>query len=234
MVEEKVERVVFTAHFQAHLPPHKGKARAQFEQEFLDVGHQRLFYLGLAARVSGAEKVEQVGVFEQLCSHVGLDRRHGECKVVLGLASAQVQLVLDVHFQDGAAPALGDALVDVEVAGGRVFGALHDLEHMAPGQLRNSLLRNWARRELAGEDLHRQEVARRQTTHVGEGRLKIGRQAINDLGAPGGLLLAGQDDVSRAPVGLDDDGIGRQHRPHAGTAQVGLDVLQRGGVAVWQ
>jgi hypothetical protein len=49
-----------------------------------------------------------------------------------------------------AAPLWIDELVDVEVADGGVFDALHDLENMAPGQLRNGLLRDGARRGPQG------------------------------------------------------------------------------------
>ena len=81
-------------------------------------------------------------------------------EVVLGLTRSKVELVLNLDFQDAAAPAVGKGLADVEIAGGGVFQLLHDLEDVPPGQLRNRLLRNWTIREFAGEYFHRQQVAR--------------------------------------------------------------------------
>ena len=86
MVEEKVERVVFTAHFQGDLPSDKGEAGAQLQKESLDVVHKCLLHFGLAARVRGAEEIEEIGVFEKLGGHVGVRRGHGEGKIVLGFA----------------------------------------------------------------------------------------------------------------------------------------------------
>ena len=63
---------------------------------------------------------------------------------------------------------------------------------------------------------------------------EIGSEAIDDLGSPSGLLLAGEDNFARLPVGLDDDGVGREDGADAGAAEVGLYFLKRGGVALGQ
>ena len=171
--------------------------------------HEGLLHLGLAARIGGAEEVEEGGVFEKLGGHVRIRRWHGEGKVVLRLACAEVQAALDLHFQDAATPAVGECLADVEGARCGGFDPLHHLENMSPWQLRNSLLRNWAIGEFPGEYLHGQQVARRQAAHVGEGFLKVGGKAVDDSGSPRGLLLPGEDDLPSLPAGFDDDGIGR-------------------------
>jgi hypothetical protein len=41
-----------------HALADEGKTRAQFQQEALDVIHGRLFHLGLAAGISGADEIE--------------------------------------------------------------------------------------------------------------------------------------------------------------------------------
>ena len=117
--------------------------------------HERLLYLGFAARVGGADEVEQVRVFEKLRGHVALRRRHGEGEVVHGFSRAEVELALDLDLQNAAAPAVDDGFADVELAGSGGFEPLHDLENVPPRQLRNRLLRNWAFRKFAGEDFHR-------------------------------------------------------------------------------
>ena len=50
--------------------------------------------------------------------------------------------VLDLQFQDVAAPAVGDGFADIEVADGRIFDHLKELYDLTPGQLRNRLFRN--------------------------------------------------------------------------------------------
>ena len=142
--------------------------------------------------------------------------------------------VLDLNFEDATAPAVGEGFADVELADGGVFGTLHDLENVAPWQLRNRLLRNWASGELAGEYFHRQKVTRRQSAHIRELLFQVGGEAVDDFGAPGGFLLAGEDNFPSPPVGFDDDGIGHQDGANAGAAEVGLYFLKRGGVALRQ
>jgi hypothetical protein len=70
---------------------------------------------------------------------------------VLRLAGAKVEVLLDLDFQNAAASAFGEAVVDLERAGGGVFCPLHDLENVAPRQLRNRLLRNWVFGETPGQ-----------------------------------------------------------------------------------
>lgn len=106
-------------------------------------------------------------------------------------------------------------------------------ENVTPRQLRNSLLRNWTTRELPGKDFHGQKVAGRQASHVREGFLKVGGKAVDDFGSPSGFLLAGENDFPGVPIRFDDNGIGRENGTDAGVAEVGLDLLKRGGVGLW-
>lgn len=135
VVEKEIERVVLAADFKPYLPPDEGEAGAKRDEEFLDVIDEGLLHLGLPAGIGRAEEVEEVGVFEKLCGHVGLRRWHGEVEVVLGLARTEVELVLDLDFEDAAAPALGKGLADVEIANGGVFDHLDEADDLAPGQL---------------------------------------------------------------------------------------------------
>jgi len=70
-----------------------------------------------------------------------------------------VELVPDLDFQDAAAPAVGDSLLDVKIPGGGVFDPLNDLKNMSPRQLRNDLLRNWPDGKFKCNVLHCQQVA---------------------------------------------------------------------------
>jgi hypothetical protein len=100
--------------------------------------------------------------------------------------------------------------------------------------LRNRLFRNWTVWKCPGEKLHGEQVARREAAHVRKLCLEIGGEAVDDFGPPGGLLLAGEDDISRVPVGLDDDGIGGKDGTDAGAAEVVFYLLKRGGIALRQ
>ena len=233
MVEEEVEGIILTADFEPDLPPDEGEAGPEFDEKSLDVIDERLLHLCLAAGIGGAEEVEEIRVFERLGSHVRLCRWHGEGEIVLGLADAEVELILDLNFQDSAAPTVGEGFADVKLTGGGGFSPLHDLENVTPRQLRNRLLRNWAARELPGEDLHGQEVTRGQPSHVREGFLKVGGKAVDDFGSPRGFLLAGENDFSGVPIRFDHNWIGRENGTDAGVPEVGLDLLKRGCVGLW-
>lgn len=73
--------------------------------------------------------------FENLGGEIGVRRGQGEGEVVLGLARSEVELALDLHFQNAAAPAVGEGLADVEVAGGGVFDHLDEADEVPPRQL---------------------------------------------------------------------------------------------------
>ena len=234
MVEKEVEVEILVANLEMHLPTDKGETGSQLQKELLDVVDEGLLDLGLSAGICGAKKVEEVGVFEKLRCHVRVDGGHGEGEVALGATGTEMEAVLDLDFQDASAPSVGDGLLDVEVTDGGIFNALNDLEDMAPRQLRNRLLRNWRIGKLASEYFHCQQVARGEALHGGESLAEIGGEAVDDLGAPSGFLLALKDDFSGMPVGFDDDGIGREHGPDARALQVAFDLLQCGAVGVRQ
>jgi hypothetical protein len=106
-------------------------------------------------------------------------------------------------------------------------------QNVTPRQLRNRLFRNWAFRESLGKELHGEKVPRGQAAHVREGFLKIGGKAVDDFGSPSGFLLAGENDFSGVPIRFDHNRIGRENGADAGVAEVGLDLLKRGGVGLW-
>ena len=71
-------------------------------------------------------------------------------EVVDGLACAQDELDLHLHFQNGADPAVSDCFMMDNSRAAGVFEPQHDLEEVPQtAQLRNRLLRNWAVWELA-------------------------------------------------------------------------------------
>ena len=140
---------------------------------------------------------------------------------------------MDLNFQDGAAPTVGECFADVKFAGGGVFDHLNQPDDLAPRQLRNRLFRNCAVGECLGKELHGEKVARGQPAHIREGFLKVGGKAVDDFGSPSGFLLAGENDFPGVPIRFDHYGIGRENGTDAGITEVGLDLLKRGGVGLW-
>jgi hypothetical protein len=59
-------------HIEQNLPPDEGKTRAQFQQEFGDVLHQRAFDLPFLRLLAKAEEIETIGVLERLPRQIGL------------------------------------------------------------------------------------------------------------------------------------------------------------------
>src|SRR5690606_11005954 len=106
VIEQQVDVEVVVAELEVHLPAHEGEAAAEFEQEALDVVDQGLLDLALAARVGGAEEVEQVRILEDLRGHVRVGRGQGVLEVVERLALALVGAAVDLELQDAAAPAV--------------------------------------------------------------------------------------------------------------------------------
>jgi hypothetical protein len=70
MVEEQVQPEIPISNLQQNLSANKGESRPKFEQEFLHMIDQRLLDFAFFSGVGGAKKVEKVGVFEDLRSHV--------------------------------------------------------------------------------------------------------------------------------------------------------------------
>ena len=82
MVEKKVEVKVVTADFQVHLTTDKGKSLTEFEKEGFDMIDELSFEFGLSVDVVCSEKIENVGVFENLCREVRVFRWESEIKVI--------------------------------------------------------------------------------------------------------------------------------------------------------
>jgi hypothetical protein len=95
------------------------------------------------------------------------------------------------------------------------------------------LFHNWTVRERLSKGPHGKQVARGEASHVREGFLKVGGKAVDGFGSPSGFLLAGENDLSGVPICFDHHGIGRENGTDAGVAEVGLDLLKRGGVSLW-
>src|SRR5262245_22547314 len=66
VIEKQVEVVVAARKLEVDLPADEREAAAELEQEALEVIDQGLLDLTLPARISGAEKVEEIRIFEDL------------------------------------------------------------------------------------------------------------------------------------------------------------------------
>ena len=64
MIEQQVEREVRVADLQAQFLADETKIRAEFDEEFFEVGHERRLQLPLGMFRGQVQKIQQVGVFE--------------------------------------------------------------------------------------------------------------------------------------------------------------------------
>jgi hypothetical protein len=125
-----------------HLSTDEREPRAELQQEALDVIDERLLDLALAADVGRPEEIEQVGVLEDLGSHVGAGRRQRRLEVVQRLAAPQVQSLLDLEGHDWARPPVlhGPARVPEPRLG--IGQALEERGVVVPSQLCKRRLHN--------------------------------------------------------------------------------------------
>jgi hypothetical protein len=72
VVEKQVDVKIFPGDFQPVLPPDKGKALAEFEEELFQMANQVGFQFALVKGFGQGQKVEDVGVLERLLGQVGL------------------------------------------------------------------------------------------------------------------------------------------------------------------
>jgi hypothetical protein len=135
VVKEQVDVEVAAGKFKVHLPPDERKTAAQFDQEALDVVDQRLLDLALTSRVGGAEKNEEVGIFEYLLRHVGARGRHCSLKVGDCFALAFVGLSVYLQFEDISRPPILDCLLDVPMPNILILDSLEQAHDMTPWQL---------------------------------------------------------------------------------------------------
>jgi len=136
-----------------------------------------------------------------------------------------MELLLNLHFHEAAAPAVGNGLADIKLPHGRLFDHLEQADDVAPGQLRNRLFRNFTRRESQGQQLHGQQIASRQPLHARKGLPQVGGQAVNHLGSPALLLLTLENDLAGLPIGSNNHRIRRQSRADPGLLEVPFDFL---------
>ena len=132
MVEKQVEIVFRLADFDTMLPPHKGKALAQFEKETLKLMQQVGFQFAFVERLLQGEEIEDIGVFESLLNKVGLGGGKEPVEIGEGFTRTPMGSRFDHQVQHVAAPAVRKGLVHVPEAGGKVFDLLHENDVMCP------------------------------------------------------------------------------------------------------
>ena len=94
VIEEKVDIKRVAADFKPVVTAHKREAYPKLQQELAQVNHKSFLKLALAGGFFDAQKVESVGVFENLLCQVRLDGGEGLLKVGDGLATPLKELCL--------------------------------------------------------------------------------------------------------------------------------------------
>ena len=103
--------------------PRKGEPVAEFQQEFLDVRHQRRLEFRFGEGFRQLRDVERVRVLRQFAREVAVQGRKGRLEVRDGPPLPLVKPQVHVVREDGAGPAVAGDFPDVEKG---VFGSAHE------------------------------------------------------------------------------------------------------------
>jgi hypothetical protein len=101
VVEEQIKVVILTRDIQMMLLSDKGKALSQFEQEILQAIGESFFELPLGNVRAEPEKLEIVGILDELLSEIGLRSRQGGREIRQCCSLATVQVGLDLMNEHG-------------------------------------------------------------------------------------------------------------------------------------
>ena len=225
-----LDEELLALHLQAVLASHEGEARAQFEQEALEVGDQGFLEPAFVHLGPQVEELQVVGVLGHLLDELGVAgwQRGGE--VGRRRAGSPVQLAHDLVDQHVSGPAVGYGLVGVPFPQGLVIEPVQEDRDMAPGQLCNSLLHPfWP---CLGQGPHIEKVAARRAFHLRELCSEVSRKALDNLGPPALGLLAFQYQPAEAPVQADHLRVHRQVCPQPSRAHRSLGFGQQRGIAL--
>ena len=110
--------------------------------------------------------------------------------------------------EDATRPTVLDSLADIECPRGSILQTIEQDAILAPWNLCSKLLHNFTVWPGLRESAHVFEVASGVTRELRKFPLKIGGQAIDDLGAPAFAFLASQDIAPNFPIMQDKLRIG--------------------------
>lgn len=77
VIEKEVNKKLISLNFEPELTADKGKTCTQLQEETGDVANEGVFDVAFVRFIAKTEKVEMVGIFEDLGGMVGLSRRKG-------------------------------------------------------------------------------------------------------------------------------------------------------------
>ncbi|MBB2903231.1 hypothetical protein FHR75_004073 [Kineococcus radiotolerans] len=200
---------------EADLASDEGHAVPERGQRLLQAADEALLHRPFAGAVGEGEVVEDVGVAGELLGELGV--RLGELgfEVGGGGADAGVQPGVDLVGQDVAGPALLEGVGGVPVAGGALVEAAEEDGEVAPGQSCSGLLHEVGfLGPGGGGGAHVLQVAAGEAALVGEGGAEVVGEAVDDLRAPPGVVLVGEDVVADGPVQPQELGVGGARGAH--------------------
>lgn len=209
------------------LTAHEGESRPKLQQELGQVFQEAPFQIPLLGPLPQHQKVEVVGVLQELLRQVGLRRGQRRREISQGAALPLQEAALDLVGERVAAPLLLPGLPGVLEARLRLLELLQQDDIVRPRQFCHRL---WQILEVRlGEGAHPPEVAGGEALDAGEGGLEVRGEPLDDACAPalGGLL--GGDAASDLPVEAGKFLVDGQCGPHLRGTDA---VLQSGDEAV--
>jgi hypothetical protein len=176
---------------------------------------QTLFELALARRLAQPEKIELIGILEDLLRQIGLGSRQGAPEIRRRPALPQMQTALDLVNQDVAAPAMLDGGPGIPAARFGIGDFFEQGDLVPPGQLCKDTLHEVAVRLGRGEGPYVFEVPGRPAGNAGKLAPQIGSQTVDHPGAPAAAVLPLEDLGADLPVQQDQFVIDGQAGPEA-------------------
>src|SRR5258706_7957189 len=115
MIEEKVDRVILPADLQAILPPDEGEPDAELHEELFQLVDQRAFEIAFPGLGAEPEKIEVIGVFQELLCQLRLRALESPGKVAVfeGIRLALVQAAVDLVVQHPLGPPVSERLLAI-------------------------------------------------------------------------------------------------------------------------
>lgn len=214
--------------------PTKANPCPSFEQEPADVVDQAVLEFALPGDRVQAEEVQQIRVPGGLLGEIGVGGGQGTGEISDRLSGPVVQPGVDLMGQHVAAPPVLEGRCGIPFPLFRAVDLIEQREMVVPGQFCKRRLQNCFAWPGCGERPHVPQVPGRVTLGVGKPLTQVGRQPVDDLGAPPLVVLTVEDLPSDRPVPGQQLGVGGADRPTVSSRDVAGDRIEQIRVPVRQ
>ena len=140
MIEKQVQPEVLSSDFKRNLAPDKRKSYSQLYEKLAQVCQEFPFEVALLCLFGERQKIEVVGIFNQLLCEVGFRRRESSLKIRDCFPLPPIKAAFDLQHEHVSAPTVEDGLLNVPEAFRRVLHLVEQDAIVEPGQFCSKLL----------------------------------------------------------------------------------------------